>query len=272
MTNNRLPIFIISFNRGAYLRQIISSYATQSIPIDIVVHDNGSDDLFTLQALSELEKEGIAVHRYTKINSVDELNRVEKSIRRYFGWFRKRSRYVVTDCDIDLSTASPDALKVYSELLDRFPDIECVGPMLTIEDIPEDYQLYNRVMNRHIEQFWHQKPEVVNTCHGQCAFIKAQIDTTFALHREETKFRRMKNGLRVYKPFEARHLDWYPQNLDSAYQQTSSADISHWNNADQLSEFATEPLHYSQYNVIDMNEDNSLTINLRQVKSSTSSR
>ena len=158
MTSKRLPVFIISFNRGIYLRQVIDSYYRQSLPVDVIVHDNGSDDPATLDTLSGLEKDGIVVYRRGKIDSVEDLNLVDKSIRNYFGWFRKRSQYVVTDCDIDLSIAHPDTLEVYRELLERFPQAECVGPMLRIEDIPETYPLYNRVMNRHIEQFWHKAP------------------------------------------------------------------------------------------------------------------
>ncbi len=266
MTSKRLPVFIISFNRGIYLRQVIDSYYRQSLPVDVIVHDNGSDDPATLDTLSRLEKEGVAVYRRSKIDAVDDLNLVDKSIRSYFGWFRKRSQYVVTDCDIDLSIASPDTLEVYRELLERFPDAECVGPMLRIEDIPESYPLYNRVMNRHIEQFWHKQPEIIETRYGQCAFIRAQIDTTFALHREGSRFRRMKKGLRVYNPFEALHLDWYPHNLESAYQKSSSSEISHWNNTEQFSEYGGEKLRFDQYNVVDADKTGIIIIRNCKVK------
>ncbi len=263
--SGRLPVFIISFNRGEYLRQVIISYYQQTMPVDIIIHDNGSDDSCTLDVLSELEAEGIKVHRRPRIKSVDDLNLVDKTIGKYFGWFRKRSRYVVTDCDIDLSVARPNALEVYSELLDRFPQAECVGPMLRIEDIPESYPLFNRVMNRHIEQFWHMQPEQTKTRFGQCAFIKAQIDTTFAMHREGSKFRRMKRGLRVYHPFEAQHLDWYPDNLQEFYHKTSSAEISHWNNAAHDTEFGQEPLRFDQYNVVETTDEGSLIVCCRKV-------
>ena len=93
----------------------------------------------------------------------------------------------------------------------------------------------------------------------------AQIDTTFALHREGSRFRRMKNGLRVYNPFEALHLDWYPHNLESAYQKSSSSEISHWNNADHLEEFAREPLRYDQYSVVEADENGKLTVHNRKI-------
>jgi glycosyltransferase involved in cell wall biosynthesis len=261
--SGRLPVFIISFNRGAFLRQVIASYVRQTMPVDIVVHDNGSTDPFTLDVLADLQARGIIVHRRPPIKSARELSRVDRTVGNYFGWFRKRSRYVVTDCDIDLSSARPEALQVYSELLDQFPHAGCVGPMLRIADVPQNYQLFNHVMNRHIGQFWHRQPEWTQTRFGQCAFIKATIDTTFAMHREGSRFRRLKNGLRVYHPFEARHLDWYPDDAQHAYRQTSSAAISHWNNASQVKLFAHEPLRFDRYNVVETAGDGRLVVRCR---------
>jgi hypothetical protein len=263
--SNRLPVFIISFNRGVFLRQVIASYVQQTIPVDIVVHDNGSDDPVTLDVLADLAAQGVQVHRLPPIKSARELSRVERTVRQYFGWFSRRSRYVVTDCDIDLSAARPEALEVYSELLDRFPRVACVGPMLRIADIPQSYQLFNHVMNRHIEQFWRRQPEWAATRFGECAFINATIDTTFAMHRDGSRFRRLKKGLRVYHPFEARHLDWYPDDGQRAYQQSSSAAIAHWNNASQFATFAREPLRFDRYNVIETAEDGGLTVRCRKV-------
>ena len=158
-----------------------------------------------------------------------------------------------------------DALAVYSELLDRFPQVECVGPMLRIADIPRSYKLFNRVMNRHIEQFWHRRPERVTTRFGECAVIEAPIDTTFALHREGSAFRRLKKGLRVYHPFEARHLDWYPQHGQAAYHRTSSAAISHWNNEAQFAEFADEVLRYDRFELVETDDHGRLIIRSRQI-------
>lgn len=265
-----LPIFIISFNRGAFLRQVIASYRRQTTPVDIVVHDNGSTDPFTLDVLADLQAQGVTVHRRPAIKSARHLSRVNSTVRNYFGWFGRRSRYVVTDCDIDLSAARPEALEVYNELLDQFPDVACVGPMLRIEDIPPNYPLFNHVMNRHIEQFWHKQPEWTQTRFGACAFIRATIDTTFALHRDGSRFRRLKNGLRVYHPFEARHLDWYPDGGQQAYRQSSSSAISHWNNASQFTRFADEPRRADRYNVIETAEDGKLVVRCKTLGDRTS--
>jgi hypothetical protein len=248
---------------------MIASYVRQTIPVDIVVHDNGGDDPYTCDVLADLATQGIAVHRRPRIKSVRELSRVVHTVGRYFRWFRRRSRYVVTDCDIDLSPARPDTREVYSELLDRFPRVACVGPMLRIADIPESCQLFNHVMNRHIRQFWHRQPQWAQTRFGACAFISATIDTTFALHRDGSRFRRLKKGLRVYHPFEARHLDRYPDDGQRAYQQSSSAAISHWNNASQFVKFAQEPLRFDRYYVAETADGGGLTVRCRKVGDQT---
>ncbi|TPL80671.1 polysaccharide pyruvyl transferase family protein [Mesorhizobium sp. B2-3-12] len=234
-----LPIFVISYNRGKFLRAAIDSYRKMKRSVEVIVHDNGSDDPETLHVLDDLESEGCIIYKRGKIFNQDELNNVDETIKDYFSSWAQPTRYVVTDCDIDLSAANADALDVYDELLDRYTSVQCVGPMIRIRDVPHDYPLFQEVMNRHIEQFWHRKPEWVETSHGRVASIDVLIDTTFALHRAGEPFSRMKTARRVYYPFEAAHLDWYLKADDyssSAYFETSSAAISHWNNmaADKL--------------------------------------
>jgi len=248
-----VPVFIISYNRAAYLRRVLDSYRRLAVPIDIVIHDNGSDDPETLEELKRLEDGGIAIVRRPKISHPDQLDEVDLTVRAYFDRAGYESRYVVTDCDIDLSIADRSAIEVYSALLDLYPRAECVGPMLRIRDIPTDYALYNHVMNRHIRQFWRHKPRRAVLPQGPVAFIKAQIDTTFALHRAGQPFRRLKHGLRVYEPYEALHLDWYPTDGDEDrnYSRSSSSEISHWNNDEQQREYSSVDLQYRKFNYVE---------------------
>jgi len=228
-----LPIFVISYNRAAFLRRSIASYRRMEKPVEIIVHDNGSDDPETLRALEDIQRAGGIVYNNPPIRHPDELNGVNHSISDYFKNWSEPSRYVVTDCDIDLSIADTSALDVYDELLDRYTAVQCVGPMLRIRDIPRNYPLFRRVTASHIDQFWHRRPEWVDLSQGRVATIEAPIDTTFALHRAGEPFHRLESARRVYYPFEAQHLDWYvgPQkHRRSVYFSTSSSEISHWNN------------------------------------------
>ncbi len=242
------PVFLISFNRGVELKRSVEGIRGLRRPTKIIVHDNGSTDPHTHAALNELELEGIKIFRRAAISSPDELNQVDDTIQAYFAEWAEPARYVVSDCDIDLSIADPTALDVYDELLNTHRRAECVGPMLRIRDIPSAYRMFNRVMNRHIKQFWRHSPELVETSWGEVALQKCSIDTTFALHRAGESFRRLKSGLRVYEPFEALHLDWYRTcSSDDIYSETSNDSISHWNNSAEFSRYQDDALEYSEF-------------------------
>ncbi|MCX7099647.1 MAG: polysaccharide pyruvyl transferase family protein [Methylococcales bacterium] len=254
----KIPLFVISYNRGSELLKVIDSYRNLSDEIEIIVHDNGSDNELALSALNQLEAAGTKVFRGEKIACAEDLNNVNNTIQAYFSCWGEPSRYIVTDCDIDMGIASPDTLKLYNELLDSFRKIQCVGPMLRIIDIPKEYPLYNFVMNRHISQFWHKEPEFITTSYGQVAYTLARIDTTFALHRAGEPFARLKDGMRVYHPYEAKHLDWYiteknDENL--AYFKNSSEQISHWNNESFFNQNSGANIEYDGFWYIDHDEN-----------------
>jgi hypothetical protein len=260
------PVFLISFNRGAMLERAIASIRLLSRPTDIVVHDNGSDCPVTIDILHKLETMGVTVVRRPRIFSPDELNGVDDTVQSYFADWSEPVRYVVSDCDVDVTTASPTMLDVYDYLLDRFRTVECVGPMLRICDIVPDYPLFCRVMNRHIMQFWQHIPSIIETNFGEVAVLESVIDTTMALHRAGEPFVRLKSALRVYEPFEARHLDWHiTAGVDETYSRTSSSEISHWNNAVENQRHETEQLEYLQFNAVRTLADGRLEIYIADV-------
>jgi hypothetical protein len=234
-STGRVPIFIISFNRLSDLQRSIESYQRLSTPVDIVVHDNGSTHPGLLDYLNELSKDGCLVTFNAPLgNDPNELNSVNATIERYFGAPRSTAPFVVTDPDVSLDTARADALEVYAWLLATQEGIACAGPMLRIDDIPAAYPLRDRAIVGHVEQFWHKRPTILRSPYGQVAVQTAMIDTTFALYPAGAMFKRLTRGMRVYHPFEARHLTWYldPAQLteDAQRYRTESSEIAHWNN------------------------------------------
>lgn len=260
MIANPVPVFVISFNRNEWLSRCIAACRRLVTPVDIVVHDNGSDDPATVRCLDLLEAEGIAVVRRGKIRDPAELNQINDTIGSYFAP-RAPAPYVVTDCDIDISVALPNALEIYHELLDQFPEAACVGPMIRIRDLPRYYPLFAHAMNRHIEQFWHRRPEWVGTRSGEIAMQRAPIDTTFALHRAGEPFFRLREGIRVYEPYEARHLDWYLSEAElraQPYFSTSCNWIAHWSNREQFLVRQQESLRYDRFIYVERDADGQL--------------
>jgi hypothetical protein len=204
-----IPVFVISRDRGPFLSRTIESIRRLSRPTEIVVLDYGSTDCATLELLAELESAGVAIVRLPANAVADDEDVVDDAVREFFVARGERSRYVVTDGDIDLRVADPEALDVYDELLDRFRNVDCVGPMLRIKDVPREHPLFNDVMNRHVEQFWSHQPSWTQTASGPAAYLECTIDGSFALHRAGERFRRPKKALRVYEPYEALCLGWY---------------------------------------------------------------
>ncbi len=254
-----IPVFLISFNRGAILERAIASLGKMALATRVIVHDNGSTDPETLDVLDRLEKGNAEVVRAAAIHCADDLSLVNRTVRDFFSR-NAPSPYVVSDCDIDIGVADPRALNLYLELLRLFPDAQCVGPMLRIRDVPPTYPLFNMMMNLHIGQFWRRRPSWVETVTaGRIAYLRSPIDTTFAVHREGEPFRRLKCGLRVYEPFDALHLDWYIQSsAEDAYSTTCNATIAHWNNSAERERHAGAPLQFLRYYVVRVGEDGSL--------------
>ncbi|WP_164753569.1 MULTISPECIES: polysaccharide pyruvyl transferase family protein [unclassified Mesorhizobium] len=258
--NRPLPVFIISFNRGDYLLKSVESYRKLDREVDIIVHDNGSSDQNTLKILNDLERTGVQVFRSGPISVASELDNVNRTIDAYFANWAEPSRYVVTDCDIELSGVKGDMLTVFDDLLDTFRDVACVGPMLKIHDIPKSYALYNHAMNRHIDQFWQKEPSWFEHNGRKIAYQRAMIDTTFALYRAGESFHRLQQGLRVYYPYEANHLDWYEsESAGETYRITSSPSISHWNSQEQTDAMRGEALNFSRYTRVGASDHGDLT-------------
>jgi len=252
-----IPIFIIHFNRGMMLQRVIESYQKQTVPVEIIVHDNGSDGPDTLARLAESEKQGIKVVRNPKLKTVADLDNVSATVAAYFTEHAP-APYIVTDCDIEL--LHPQSIAVYLDLLCVTPQAFVVGPMLRIEDIDSGAPLYNNIMNRNIQAFWRKLPQFTEINGKPVAYQSADIDTTFAVMRPHQKFRRMQPGIRVYAPYDARHLDWYQNEWVDEYQTTSNPNVAHYSNPVYQKEFDVEVLAYATFPKITPQPDGTLQI------------
>lgn len=245
--NTAVPVFVISFNRGRMLQGLVDSLKPLNRDTDVIVHDNGSDDPYAIQTLDKLSQDGLTVLRRPKITDATELNNVDESVRSYFKNWAEPQNYVVTDCDISVTPCDANFLEVLSDLLDRFHSIGCAGPMLQIHDISKSNPIYNQILTGHIRQFWGNYPHFAKVLDTIVAYQPARIDTTFALHRGGEPFERLKMGVRTYEPYEARHLDWYEEEQEENYKQSSNARISHWGNQAFIDRVKKTALPYNHF-------------------------
>ncbi len=108
--------------------------------------------------------------------------------------------FIITDPDVVPCEECPtDALDVFHETLQRYPDVDKVGFSLRLDDLPEHYAHRDDVILWE-SQFW-------KTTHPS-GFFLAEIDTTFALYRAGEGHQNNR-ALRSKPPYVARHTPWY---------------------------------------------------------------
>lgn len=224
-----VPIFIVTRDRLDVLLKSIESFKQLNTNYEIIVHDN----LSTFKPLIDyLKNESDAGNLTVYWNKRNVLEDVGRSISDYYRKGCKSDFYVVTDPDIQLMDIEPDMLEFYIFILKKYQNITVVGPMLQIDDLPDHYPLKQRVIESHTRQFWHKTPTHINYKGVDMQIQYAPIDTTFGMYRKSYSFKPLNSGIRTYKPYSARHLDWYidPENLspDQIYYLKSSSSVGHW--------------------------------------------
>lgn len=232
MIKKRIPIFIISYNRLTVLKRSINSYLSFVDYSDIIIVDKGSCYEPLKEYYFELAQKGTKVIYSDPLQKKDSLSNISEEVENH----KKQNQfdyYIVTDPDICMEEVNLDVLDLYTFFLDIFPDIEIVGPMLRIIDIPENYPAREWCWKRHVDLFWHKIPEVLYWKNKKIHYQFAPIDTTFGVIRSTTRYKRLLNGIRIYAPYEATHLDWYITDNNMTedqqfYMKTSNPDVAHW--------------------------------------------
>jgi hypothetical protein len=224
-----VPIFIITHDRVSVTEESIKSYALNiRDSYELVVHDTNSTFPGMQSYLKGLEENGVCVVR----DSINDHKRVAYTISEYMSK-SKSEFYVLTDPDIALDKTKPDILSFFAKLLIKFG--KPVGTMLRIDDIPDYYPLKEWAHKKHYDQFWNKVPDHEDHKGSLVAIQHTPIDTTFQLiHRDMNPHNMVvpKEGVRVYAPYLARHLDWYlnPNELtaDQAYYLDNASKTAHW--------------------------------------------
>lgn len=191
-----VPVIINVRDRLAPLRQLIA-WLEDCSDVEILLVDNASTYPPLLRYLETTPHR--VVHLPTNLgHRAPWLSGVVQSVG-------LRRRYVVTDPDVVPDEECPrDVLAHLSHVLDVYPDADVVGLGLRIDDLPASFAHREAVLTWE-RQFW-----VDELAPG---IFRAEVDTTFALHREGPP-RRSGLQLRTGAPYLARHVPWY---ADSAH-------------------------------------------------------
>ena len=227
----KIPIFIIVHNQYEILKKSVDSYEKFiKSPIEIIFHDVCSTNPETIFYLNDRKNKGYTTFR----SEINNHHTVMNSVKDYILKNPKCEYIVITDPDIELFNVNNDILEFYIFLLKKNKSIS-VGPMLKIDDIPDEYYNKKQAIHGHSKQFWDLPKEKISFKNNFYEFVKCPTDTTFQLFSSKnlpTKFP-YNNSIRTLEPYSARHLDWYtiPNNLSSCqlFCLNNNSKISHWN-------------------------------------------
>ena len=130
----KIPIFIIVHNQYEILKKSVDSYEKFiKSPIEIIFHDVCSTNPETIFYLNDRKNKGYTTFR----SEVNNHHTVMNSVKDYILKNPKCEYIVITDPDIELFNVNNDILEFYIFLLKKNKSIS-VGPMLKIDDIPDD--------------------------------------------------------------------------------------------------------------------------------------
>lgn len=213
----QIPLFIISYNRLQYLKQMLESLEPYGFS-NIHIIDNKSTYPPLLEYLKSLP---CHVHFMDK-------NYGHKVLWNsgLFDDIVNNSPYIVTDPDIELNKNMPqNFMQELYRILGEYPHISKVGLAIKIDDLPENEQ--NTLVKQWENAFWQKK-----TADKQELYF-ADIDTSFALYRpgklDKNTFYK---AMRLAGDFTCRHLPWYAGDTETEedifYKQTAKADAASW--------------------------------------------
>jgi pyruvyltransferase len=200
----KLPVFLPCHDLGAQLEGIAAAYRRQTMPHELVLIDGGGASLETQQAIEALQQNGALVRVIDPGNPEQQTKSLQHIIQQYFKRWGEPQRYAIASGAVDFSNSSPDAFALYDELLDCFPDVESVGPMLRIQDLPFGHP----ALSGEIEEHWLHERSLCQTSLGPVGVVQASLAGNFALCRADGRHRPPSSGLRVHHPFDARNLAW----------------------------------------------------------------
>lgn len=231
--NEHIPIFLIVHDRVKVLKKSIESYEKFiTTPFKIILHDVASTFKPCLDYIQEMKTKGYEVYRTENNNHLT----VMESVNTYLDKHPECKYYVITDPDIELDNVNGDILEFYSFLLDKFKssNIESVGPMLRIDDIPDFYPRKQNVLDGHNAQFWSKPFYKITFKNNTYQYMICNTDTTFQLRSRENRTLNFidNSAIRCDKPYFARHLDWYinPKEMtdDQIFYMKNTKKIANW--------------------------------------------
>lgn len=200
----RVPIIINNFNRHASLIRLLEWLRHVDCAGEIYIIDNNSTYIKTIELYNEIEKFAkiirlsrnngyLAPTEFLRSNTIDS-----------------SKPFIVTDPDLTPNKCPHDVIEKMLGIIDTKIDINKVGVLMDISDIPEYFPLKDHVVA------WENHFVDVNNIRNE--YIEFDVDTTFALYRDINSWGRHR-AVRLKYPYVMKHDDWYidPHNVPDEY-------------------------------------------------------
>lgn len=235
----KIPLFVITFERLEATKAAINSYRKFfGDAVDIIIQDNGSEYPPMVAYLKEKEREGIKIYRRSKLRCIQDLSKIALTVEYHLKYIKPVDYYIVTDCDIYFDKADSEMFEYYAWLLDKFPKIHGIAPMLEIRDIPEHYPMRESLLKDKARLWDDSNKQVMVSYKGEERKVyHCSIDTTFLMRKASTWCTRCMGCLSTMEPYIAKHWDWYinPANIPPGqqyYMKHAHSDIVHYSKLD----------------------------------------
>lgn len=229
---NKIPCFVISYNRPSFLKRCVEALALEE-RLEIIIVDNKSKrelvNSFGQKTLIMKENFG------HKVVWSDGFNKI---VLEYFGYDLNNQPYIVTDCDI-IVPSKVNWLDVLLRGMEKYPQYNKFGLGLNTRHIPESNKQKAQIIQHETKNIYRKKIGDVN-------FYEAPVDTTIALYRagytkysiwgndSELEFTGECKSVRTFAPYEAIHLTWQmtPEEIageeNQNYIATINKNSTHW--------------------------------------------
>lgn len=216
--SSNIPVFIICRDRFEPLKKLVEWCEDEGLD-NIYLIDNDSSYPPLLAYYQQTK------HEVIKLNAnVGHTSPWEAGIIQVYA---SGQPFIVTDPDVIPAAESHGAVRLFCKLLSAHPERTKVGFGLKIDDLPDSYALKSHVVAWE-KQFWvsEVEPEVFD----------AEIDTTFALYRQNTPYT-LGPSLRTGGKFVAQHEPWYADSSHLSeelkfYRQHANKIIGSWGATD----------------------------------------
>lgn len=222
---NKIPCFVISYNRPSFLKCCIEALAKEE-RLDVIIISNDGFDY-----------NGYG-HEIINTKTICPGQNYGHKVCWSQDLIPKDQPYLVTDCDI-IVPQKLNWLDILLNGMNRLPNYNKFGLGLNTRHIPDSNKQKENIIN-HENKVIHRKNI------GDPHFYEAPVDTTMALYRagftnysiwgndSELEFTGECKSVRTFPPYEAIHLTWQmtPQEIagdeNQNYLRMINKNSTHW--------------------------------------------